>query len=61
MSVVQHGTCGNCGGPVETPVAWYGVYPPVPTCRHCGATPLNSAGPRLPMNPSPTKIVIEGF
>jgi hypothetical protein len=46
--------CGNCGGPVETPAGWYGVHPPIPTCRDCGATVKNPHGPVLAMNP-PTR------
>jgi hypothetical protein len=45
------GTCGNCGGPVEVPDAWYGTVPPIPTCRSCGATMARPFGPTLPMNP----------
>lgn len=47
------GTCGNCGGPVEVPTVWHGIYPPAPACRHCGATAKQDFGPRMPMNPSP--------
>lgn len=44
------GTCGNCGGPVEVPHAWYATIPPTPTCRDCGATAKPSYGPTLPMD-----------
>jgi hypothetical protein len=55
MTVHIVGTCGNCGGPVEIPQAWFGIYPPTPTCRSCGATPKEAFGRRLPMNPSPRR------
>jgi hypothetical protein len=55
MTVHLVGTCGNCNGPVEVPQAWFGIYPPVPTCRSCGATPPNAFGPRIAMNPSPRR------
>lgn len=42
------GTCGNCGGPVQVPAAWYATIPP--TCAHCGATAKTDHGPMLPMN-----------
>jgi len=45
------GTCGNCGGPVQTPTVWHGVVPPTPTCAHCGATALANYGPTIPMEP----------
>lgn len=50
------GTCGNCGGPVETPDAWLGILPPPAACQSCGSTPKKSYepyGPVLPMNPAP--------
>lgn len=31
------GTCGLCGGPVETPDAWLGTLPAPATCKNCGA------------------------
>ena len=43
------GTCGNCGGPVRVPAAWYATIPPTPTCAHCGATAKANHGPVLPM------------
>lgn len=52
MSVTVVGTCGNCGGPVDVPDVWMGIYPPVPTCRHCGATAKPKNGPPMEMNPS---------
>ena len=42
-------TCGNCGGPVKVPAAWYATIPPTPTCAHCGATARMNHGPVLPM------------
>ena len=45
------GTCGSCGGAVTVPTAWHGIYPPTPTCRKCGATPVENHGPVLPMQP----------
>lgn len=44
------GTCGNCGGPVQTPDMWGGVIPPVPTCTKCGARAINPYGPAIPMS-----------
>lgn len=32
------GTCSLCGGLVTVPEAWWGIYPPTPTCAACGAT-----------------------
>lgn len=55
MNVVQIGTCGNCGGPVEVPQVWMGIYPPTPRCRSCGATPKEAFGKRMEMNPSPKR------
>ena len=60
MSVIQVGTCGNCGGPVEVPVAWMGIYAPTPTCRQCGATPREAFGRRMEMNPSPQQDERDG-
>lgn len=51
------GTCGACGGPVTLPIAWWGVIPPVPTCKECGATAKPNYGPVMPMNP-PQKVWI---
>lgn len=45
------GTCGNCGGPVEVPDVWWGVYRPSPTCRNCGAVPEKTFGPTIKMKP----------
>jgi hypothetical protein len=47
------GTCGECGGPVVVPIAWWSVIPPVPTCKECGATAKPNYGPVTPMNPPP--------
>lgn len=54
------GTCGNCGGPVQVPTAWYGVLPPTPTCGQCGATAKPNHGRVLPMNPAPHKPALGG-
>lgn len=43
------GTCGNCGGPVQVPVVWWGTVPPTPRCGHCGAEPAQGFGPVMPM------------
>lgn len=48
MAIV--GTCGNCGGPVQTPHMWGSVIPPVPTCTKCGARAINPYGPVIPMS-----------
>jgi len=55
MTVHVVGTCGNCGGPVAVPQVWMGIYPPIPTCRSCDATPQNAHGPRIAMNPPPRR------
>lgn len=44
------GVCSICGGPVTVPDMWHGIYPPVPTCEHCGATSAGR-GPVIPMFP----------
>lgn len=31
------GTCSICGGPVFVPDYWLCIFPPTPTCQHCGA------------------------
>lgn len=43
------GTCSLCRGPVEVPNTWYGVQPPTPKCRKCGAVPQEPYGPIIPM------------
>lgn len=50
MSFQCIGTCGNCGGRVIVPTVWWGIYPPVPSCESCGATPRNH-GPVIDMSP----------
>lgn len=52
MSVHTIGRCSKCGGPVDVPHAWYGIYPPTPTCRNCGAT-AKPRGPVIPMESGP--------
>lgn len=47
------GTCGRCGGPVELPDVWMGIYPPTPTCRQCGATAKENHGQKLDMDDPP--------
>jgi hypothetical protein len=47
------GTCSVCGGPVMVEDPWFGVVPPVPRCKHCGATARNPFGPTIPMEPKP--------
>ena len=49
------GTCGNCGGPVTVPMIWHGVNNPTPRCERCYATPRESFGPTIPMNPAPSR------
>ena len=55
MTVCIVGTCGNCGGPVEIPEIWMGIYPPTPKCRSCGSIPQNAFGSRLPMQRKPKR------
>lgn len=50
MSVV--GTCSVCGGAVTMPDAWYGIFPPTPSCASCGATKKQPHGPVVEMEPS---------
>jgi len=45
------GTCGACSGPMVLPIAWWGVIPPVPTCKECGATARQDYGPVMPVDP----------
>ena len=45
------GTCGNCGGPVVVPIAWWGINPPGPQCKRCGAFAKRDFGPPMPMEP----------
>jgi len=46
------GTCEACKGPVQVPVVWFGIIPPVPTCGCCGAVAKQSYGPVIPMEPT---------
>ncbi len=50
------GTCSICGGPVMVPAVWYGIEPPIPTCRNCGAVREQTYGPIIPMRPNLTRI-----
>ena len=45
------GTCSLCGGPVQIPGIWMGIFPPTPTCGHCGAVAAQTFGPTIPMVP----------
>jgi len=45
------GTCGNCGGPVQSPLHWGGPTPPPQRCATCGARPKHQYGPVIPMDP----------
>lgn len=55
MTIV--GTCGSCGGRVTVPTAWWGIYPPRPTCESCGALAAEH-GPVIEMEPSvPTRVL----
>ena len=50
------GTCGNCGGPVEQYRYLHIVGPfPPPKCSRCGATSKNAYGPKMDMEPAPSK------
>ena len=48
------GTCGKCGGPVQSPEFWGGTEPPPQKCARCGATPVGEFGPVIPMRPEKT-------
>ena len=53
MMTTTIGKCGLCGGPVVVPTVWYGVVPPTPTCKQCGATHQEKDKmPTLPMRPA---------
>lgn len=56
MNTHTCGTCSICSGPVTVPNVWYGVIPPTPTCQRCGAIPVESHGPVIPMQPGPRWI-----
>lgn len=49
------GTCNKCGGRVCIPSAWFGIYPPVPTCIACGATKKQANGPVIEMDDPPAR------
>lgn len=52
------GKCGDCGGPVTTPIHWWGVERAVPACEHCGAAIDETAAlPVLPMRRDPSQPV----
>ena len=53
MSVKIIGQCSCCGGKVTVPESWLCIYPPVPTCQSCGATPKQKYGPVIEMEPPP--------
>ena len=40
-----------CGGTVWVPAVWYGVIPPTPTCKRCGAVATQPQLPVIPMIP----------
>lgn len=48
------GTCGNCGGAVEIPDVWNGIYPPTPQCRSCNSVPAEPHGKTIKMRPLPS-------
>jgi len=62
------GKCGNCGGNVTLPRAWYGIDPPEPTCKSCGAVAkshlpvveMEPARARQPFRPLSTPAEPEG-
>lgn len=45
------GTCSICGGAVTVPLAWWGIFPPTPTCSSCGAVEASPHGPVVEMRP----------
>lgn len=54
------GTCSECGGAVMVPEVWLGVYPPIPTCRNCGAKAKQPHGPVIPMEPNKDRYPPQG-
>lgn len=63
VSMQTIGTCGTCGGPVQTPTYWGADTPPPQRCARCGAEPANQYGPVIPMKPALPKgyTVSENF
>lgn len=55
MSYQVIGTCSICRGPVQVPLIWHGVIPPVPACGSCGATKGEDHGPTIQMVPNRTR------
>lgn len=49
------GTCSICGGAVTTPMHWGGLFPPIPTCKDCGAIAQPNYGAVIPMQPRPQR------
>lgn len=45
------GSCSICGGPVQCPLVYWSIVPPVPTCGQCGAVAA-SHGPVIEMRPA---------
>lgn len=52
------GTCSICGGPVTVPYVWHGVTPPTKQCEQCGAVPVDTYGPVIPMRPDQGNVRI---
>ena len=50
MSYRTIGICSLCGGPVQVPIVWAGVFAPRGRCADCNA--LVSHGVVIPMTPA---------
>ena len=52
------GTCGECGGPIISPILWSGTEQPNEWCMHCGQIPKSNIwarfGPIRTMKPKET-------
>lgn len=61
MTMTTHGTCSECGGPVQSPMHWGGNEPPPKKCTRCGAVPNNEFGPVIPMKNNRSKGITNAY
>jgi hypothetical protein len=54
------GTCSLCGGRVSVPDRWMSTGAAVPTCEQCGAVPVETHGPVIPMRPRRAAVTVTG-